>query len=238
MKRTHVAILAACLAAPPAGAMTSAVRSQIEADWVRQEQVTRNLKASDPGALDGLLARGNRLVADMYDLGARGAADRAKAVLSSVASERGGGDTQALYIKARWAIRELAFSNPAVDFGRLLFVRRQWPRQNHQCAHRMGEAQTPGANLCILERLSPDSPVVDILDAATAKGGVDRPDLSYDAKRIVFPYARPRARPTAYGMGRPGVRGGACIMYDMPCSSFKRPSGSARRTPRGDGARC
>ncbi len=186
-----------------------------EADWVRQEQVTRGLKASDPRALEGLLKRGGKLVADMYGLGAHDAAGNAKAILDSVASERNGGDTHALYIKARWAIRELALSNPAIDFEELLFVKRQWPRQNHQCSHRMGEAQTPGANLCILERLSPDSPVRDILDAETAKGGVGRPALSYDAKRIAFPYARPRPRPTRYGYGRPGVRGGACIMYDV-----------------------
>ncbi len=48
----------------------------------------------------------------------------------------------------------------------------------------------------------------------SAKGGVGRFDLSYDAKRIVFPYATPRNPPTSYGIGKPGVRGGSCHMYD------------------------
>ncbi|MHC5058826.1 MAG: outer membrane protein assembly factor BamB family protein [Planctomycetota bacterium] len=39
------------------------------------------------------------------------------------------------------------------------------------------------------------------------------------------------------GRGRVRIRRDARNIY-MPCSSFKRPSGSARRTPRGDGARC
>jgi hypothetical protein len=120
-----------------------------------------------------------------------------------------------LYLRARWAVRDLAFGNPRIDFDEILFVRRQWPPWNHQCSHRVGEAQIPGANLCVLEGLSPDGRVRALLDDEHAKGGVGRPDLSYDAKRIVFPYAAPRPRPTAYGYGRPGVRGGACLMYDI-----------------------
>jgi len=118
-------------------------------------------------------------------------------------------------MKARWALRELAFSNPCIDFDEIVFVKRQWPWCNHQCSHRVGEAQIPGANLCVLKGLSPDGEVREILGEAHAGGGIGRFDLSYDATRIVFPYAAPRPVPTKYGYGQPGVRGGACIMYDI-----------------------
>ncbi|MDI9602361.1 MAG: hypothetical protein QM328_09465 [Acidobacteriota bacterium] len=134
-----------------------------------------------------------------------------------------------LYLRARWAVRGLLFAHPAVDFDRLLFVERQWPSGNHQCAHRVGEHQTPGANLCILERLAPDGAVTRLLPSAMAeRGGVGRPDLSYDGTRIVFPYAAPRETPTPYPWAAghtlydplnpadsSGYRGGACVMYDL-----------------------
>ena len=53
------------------------------------------------------------------------------------------------------------------------------------------------------------------LDGEMSKGGVGRFDLSYDAKRVVFPWAKPRNPPTRYGYGQPGVRGGMCHMYDV-----------------------
>ena len=60
------------------------------------------------------------------------------------------------------------------------------------------------------------------------RGGVGRPDLSYDGTRIVFPYAAPRETPTPYPWAAghtlydplnpadsSGYRGGACVMYDL-----------------------
>ncbi len=32
------------------------------------------------------------------------------------------------YNKLRWAVRELAFSNPKIDLDELVFVKRQWPK--------------------------------------------------------------------------------------------------------------
>ena len=63
--------------------------------------------------------------------------------------------------------------------------------------HRVGEHQTPGANLCILRGSLP---------TARSPGCCRRrwqsrwraPDLSYDGTRIVFPYAAPRETPTPY----------------------------------------
>lgn len=199
----------------PASAMTGAARSQIEADWARQEKVTRKLEITDPRALDGALARGRLMIADMQSMGARKEAAAASAELDRVENERANGDIADLYIRTRWAIRNLALANPRIDFNEIVFVKRQWPKYNHQCSHRVGEAQIPGANICVLKGLSPDGDIRHILDEEMAKGGVGRFDLSYDARRVVFPWAKPRNPPTRYGSNRPGTRGGSCHMYDV-----------------------
>lgn len=191
--------------ASTAFAMSPETKARIEADWAKQEAVTRKLKVSDPKALEGAIVRGRLMIADMKALGARKEAEKAEKVLSSATD----------YNQVRWAIRELAFANPEIDFDELVFVKRQWPRIGHQCAHRVGESQIPGANICVLKGLSPEGKIRYILDDQTAKGGVGRFDLSYDAKRLVFPYAKPRNPPTNYGMNSPGQRGGACYMYDV-----------------------
>ena len=142
-----------------------------------------------------------------------------------------------LYLEARWAVRELAFANPLLDFDSIVFVRRHWPSIGHQCAHRVGETQQPGATLCVLTGLQGDGEVRDVLAGQLSPGGVGRFDLSFDARRIVFPYAAAREQPepysTGFGLvpsrfrleggpddaraprGGSGNRGGSCYMYDV-----------------------
>lgn len=133
---------------------------------------------------------------------------------------------KALYHHVRQQIRTLMFSHPALDFDELLFVKRHWPSIDHQCAHRVGEAQIPGAGLCILKGLRPGGEIRTVLDQP--RGGIGRPDLSFDGTRIVFPLAVERQPPTRYPLNgghayydpaNPSdsrrYRGGACAMYDI-----------------------
>ena len=133
------------------------------------------------------------------------------------------------YQAARGAVRAALFADPALNFDELLFVKRHWPTGQHQCAHRVGEHQTPGADLCVLKGLRPDGAVRGLLPPELAAAcGVGRPDLSFDGRRIVFPLAVPRDPPThyrwaeghgAYDPKNPAdssaYRGGACRMYDV-----------------------
>ena len=80
-------------------------------------------------------------------------------------------------------------------------MRRYWPSIGHQCAHRVGETQKPGATLCVLRGLRPDGEVRDLLGTQLPPGGVGRFDLSFDARRIVFPYAAPRPAAAPYRLG-------------------------------------
>jgi hypothetical protein len=224
MMRVALGILILAVSLPSwAVGLSEAARAAIEADWLRQERVTRGLEADGPEALAATLARGKLMIADMRELGAGSAAADAEKVLATIAQEQAAlttaeaGDAWLqLYLRARWAIRRLAFSNPRLDFDELLFVRRHWPRYAHQCSHRMGEAQTPGAMISVLKGLHPDGEVRNLLPDEFAQGGIGRPDLSFDGKRVVFPYAAPRkSGNTNYRLGTPGHRGGLCLMYEI-----------------------
>ncbi len=198
-------------------------KSLIEADWIKQEKVTRQLEADSPEALAGVIERGLKMITDMRKIGANTEATEAKTELLKIAFEQNkllaqkipaGSKWKELYFEARWAIRKLAFSNPEINFDQLLFVKRKTPAMQHQCGHRVGEAQLPGANLAILKGLSPDGKVHDILAGEYTEGGIGRPDLSFDGKRVVFPFARKRAKGTHFGAATYGGTG-LCDMYDI-----------------------
>jgi len=195
----------------------ASVRERVEQDWQQQERL-KGRDCSSPEALVDLVRRGRRLMAAMRALGAEEDAllcehrihQQTEGTVAASADQR-----CESYHKIRWAIRELAFTTPSLDFDEILFVRRQWPRWAHQCSHHVGEAQEPGADLCVLSGLGPDGTVTSLLGDRLPPGGIGRPDLSFDAKRVVFPYAASRTPPTPYGYGKPGVRGGKCLMYDI-----------------------
>lgn len=143
--------------------LSPAARQAIEEDWQRQERVTRQIAADSPAALDGLLMRGRLMCADMEELGGGVAVKEAREKLEEISKVRdkliadqcpAGDSWLKLYLELRWALRALAFSNPRLDFDSLVFVKRRWPSINHQCSHRVGEAQAGGANVCILTAAS------------------------------------------------------------------------------------
>ncbi len=215
-----VAAFAAALAS--AGPLPDDTRKGVEADWLMQEKVSRGVEPGTRGALEGVIQRGLALADDLSRGAASPMAESARKALAVIAAEMpamkdaAAGETWLqLYLKARWVVRDLAFASPAVDFNELLFVKRNWPNTNHQCSHRVGEAQLPPANLCVLTGLRGDGRVREILTDEMAAGGIGRPDLSFDARRVVFSYAAPRQPATAYGSGVHGVRGGRCFAYDI-----------------------
>ena len=104
----------------------------------------------------------------MKRVGASKAADAGLAKLDSLARVRLAmaekllmeGAWEAFYNRVRWAVREMAMANPALDFNEMLFVRRHWPSWGHQCSHRVGEAQVVGADLCVLPTWRDPCPLV------------------------------------------------------------------------------
>ena len=90
-----------------------------------------------------------------------------------------------LYLAVRRLKRAITFKNPAVDFSRILLVDNPYPSHRHESAHRHGYRSRGKGRLLVLDGLDPDSPVRSLVPDEKA-GFLWRPDLSFDAKKIVF----------------------------------------------------
>ena len=77
--------------------------------------------------------------------------------------------------------------NPVLDFSKLLLIDQplpQGPESRHEAIHRMGIMASPGGRLLVLEGLHPGGKLRQL--APTKPGAFWRPDLSFDAKRVLF----------------------------------------------------
>lgn len=91
-----------------------------------------------------------------------------------------------LYLAVRRVKRAIAFKNPAVDFSQILLVDNPYPQDRHESGHRHGYRAGKGTGrLLVLDGLTPDSPVRSLVPEEKA-GFLWRPDLSFDAKKVVF----------------------------------------------------
>ncbi|MHC4653389.1 MAG: HzsA-related protein [Planctomycetota bacterium] len=105
-----------------------------------------------------------------------------------------------LFEKAYQLRRKIAFSNPLLNFDKILFIKRHRPTFNHMCDQYYGINALPGGGLYILSDPFGENPKVkDILeDSVVEKGRLKgqkltdgsfvSPGLSYDAKTISFAY--------------------------------------------------
>ncbi len=97
-----------------------------------------------------------------------------------------------LYFKARRCVRRLVFSNP-LFVEKLLLVKR-FTQQTYPdiCLNHMPWVSRPGGDICVVTFSGPfaEPAVETLLNGALGPGHVHGMDLSWDAKRIVFGYAR------------------------------------------------
>lgn len=106
----------------------------------------------------------------------------------------------ALYEKVCKVRRKIAFSNPLLDFDKLLFIKKHRATFNHMCDQYYGINSVPGGSIFVLNDPFSDSPKEkDILaDSVVEKGRLKglkldggsfvSPDLSYDGKKLMFAY--------------------------------------------------
>ncbi|OHB79443.1 MAG: hypothetical protein A2V98_11930, partial [Planctomycetes bacterium RBG_16_64_12] len=96
--------------------------------------------------------------------------------------------------------RKIAFSNPLLNFDKILFITRHRPGFNHMCDQYYGINAKPGGGLYVLsDAFGPEPQVRDVLaDSAVERGRIAgqkleggsflSPDLSFDARQIAFAY--------------------------------------------------
>lgn len=114
------------------------------------------------------------------------------------------------YLAVREVKRRIAFRNPAVDFGSVLFIDNPYPQGAewpHQARHRNGMMAVPGGRLLVLEGLEPGGRLRKL--APEVPGSFWRPDLSFDAKRVLFcfkPHDEPSFHLYEVGIDGHGLR--------------------------------
>lgn len=120
---------------------------------------------------------------------------------------------QDLCVEADALRTRIAFRNPLLSFDRILFLKRHflpgvYSEGDHMCDQYFGFHALPGGGLFVLEDPFTDHPVARDLLAGTvcesgrlagrglSEGGFLAPDLSFDAKEIVFAWTE--GKPTRY----------------------------------------
>jgi len=109
-------------------------------------------------------------------------------------------DRRKIFDKAYALRRKIAFSNPLLNFDKILFIKRHRSRFNHMCDQFYAVNAVPGGGVFVLSDPFGDKPSVrDVLAEATVQrgrlkgqkldtGSFVSPDLSYDGKQILFAY--------------------------------------------------
>ena len=114
-----------------------------------------------------------------------------------------------LYLDARRLARAIAFTNPLLDFDKLLFITRHNPGGPfHMCDQYYGCNAKPGGGLYVLEAPFAESPRLRSLLAGSVveqgrlkgrkldKGSFLSPELSFDGKTLYFAYSECQAKKT------------------------------------------
>ncbi|MBI5833496.1 MAG: discoidin domain-containing protein [Armatimonadetes bacterium] len=143
-----------------------------------------------------VLERGTKLAGDLSAAGVTAAA-AAAAKLNSLGQRvdrewetLDDAGKRALYFETRWVVRDLAFSNPLLDFDQLVFAKRAPGSFSHQSDQHYGWWSRPGGGLYVLDGLKSGAPQVRSLTPDLPPGSVMSPDLSWDGKKITFAWCR------------------------------------------------
>ncbi len=118
-----------------------------------------------------------------------------------------------LYLEACGLRRDVAFSNPLLNFDELLFIKRDRAGYEHMCDQFYGFNAQPGGGIFILKQPFDKNPqIVNLLENSTVESGrlagkqltggsFLSPELTFDAKKLLFAYTEldPASEPWSEG---------------------------------------
>lgn len=173
-------------------------RRLIEDDWRRQEE-RLGRKAGSRQAIDGLLARTEKL---LDDLRLKMSIDRDQKTVAGfrVEAEKAGSLTDQeradLYRRIRWFARDLALRNPLVAGKPIVFMerRRFCCQMLHEYLAYFHEGME-GGGVFLLKEPGRSMEATDLIAGRLPAGSYTTLAMSYDARTIWFAYA-PKDRPT------------------------------------------
>jgi hypothetical protein len=163
-------------------------RKALEQDWLHQAD-----RAVTAGRVRSELQWARELAARIGKaLGGEAAFQKELAELEAIGrvlESSEGIDVLQLYFRAREIKRSILFRNPALDFDKVLLVDMPFPQGSewqHETRHRLGYMAVPGGRLLVLQGLKPDGKPTQLMPQAPLHGSFWRPDLSYDARKVLF----------------------------------------------------
>ena len=142
------------------------------------------------------VARGRKLAEALEALGvdvkaARAAMDDLANRWSALPADSAPPDRLRLYVDARRAIRTLALANPLLkDCDQVLFIKRVPNTQTNAAPQFNSEYLRPGGGIHMLEGIRSGKPQVRCLTGDFAPGNFVGLNISWDATRALFAYAR------------------------------------------------
>ena len=97
-------------------------------------------------------------------------------------------DGQALHGRICRLRRRIILSHPLLDFEKLLINKRPPPNYSHMCDQYLGRHSRSGPGLVVLTNWKDRPQETKLLAGKLPVGSVLHPELSYDARRVVFSY--------------------------------------------------
>ena len=179
-------------------------REMVEADWLRQADSARPAPATPVSTrfpTVEFLARARLVAADLKRGGVnvqphQQALAAIEAELQALPADAAPQRQKEIYLKTRWAMRRLAFSNPLLGFRELLFCKR-FAQETYPdiCLNHMPWVSRPGGDLCVVTLAGPEGEPRPraLLSGALGPGHVHGMDLRWDATRVVFGYAKSKS---------------------------------------------
>ncbi len=101
-----------------------------------------------------------------------------------------------IYYRVRWTLRRLVFRHPLLNFKQLLVVKRFCQETYPDvCLNHMPWVSRPGGDLSLLTLTGPETAPLtrNLIHQQLGPGHVHGMDLSWDARRIVFGYAKAKS---------------------------------------------
>jgi hypothetical protein len=156
------------------------------------------LRATWPEICQHILQQGRSLANDLAAAGmdtteTREQLDRLQDLFQQHAAEWSPDQLREQYFALRWVVRRLALSNPLVQIPELLIVKR-FTQETYPdiCLNHMPWVSRPGGDICVLRWQGVDQvpEVRNVLRGQLGPGHVHGYDLDWEAKRIVFGYAK------------------------------------------------
>ena len=165
--------------------------------WSREHAAVVVAAPSHPASYPfaTVLARGRKLAADLSASGAPiqplvrkldALAARVKALPKGSPPE----EQRKLYLELRWTIRRIALANPLLDFDRILVTKRAPGSYSHMSDQYYGWWSRPGGGLFVLRDYKTAQPKLRDITPKLPTGSFLRPDISHDAKRVLFAHCR------------------------------------------------